>query len=145
MNLVFERLKEEELEDVALLYDSEVDRITNRNKMKQTFNLLKSNKDYCMITAKIDGQVVGFAKAIINHDLFEENNNFMTLWSVRVKKEFRRKGIGTKLFKYIETMAKEYNCDFICLIANKKNKGANAFYQKIGYDRENGYVKFLAQ
>lgn len=143
MNLIFDKLNEKDLEDVALLYDAERPVITNREKMKKTFNLLKYNKDYFMITAKIDEEIVGFAKAVIHHDIFEENNNFMTIWSVRVKNEFRRQGVGTKLFYYIEKLAKEINCDFICLIAEKENEKANYFYRKLGYQCENGYVKFI--
>ena len=58
MNLIFDKLNEKDLEDVALLYDAERPVITNREKMKKTFNLLKYNKDYFMITAKIDEEIV---------------------------------------------------------------------------------------
>ncbi len=44
--LTFDRLKEEELEEVAKLYDAERPIITNRVKMKQTFAKIKDNSDY---------------------------------------------------------------------------------------------------
>jgi len=111
--------------------------------MKQTFNQIKDNSDYKMIVAKFNNEIVGFAKVIIHHDIFEENNPFATIWSVRVKKEYRRLKIGTKLFKYIEDMAQEMNCEFICLLADTDNIGANEFYKKLNYDYANGYVKVL--
>ena len=47
------------------------------------------------------------------------------------------------MFEYIEKMAKDMNCELICLIANKDNIGANQFYKKLGYECENGYVKLI--
>lgn len=54
--------------------------------MKQTFHQIKDNPDYQMIVAKYNNVIVGFAKAIIHHGIFEENNPFITIWSVRVRK-----------------------------------------------------------
>ncbi len=96
-----------------------------------------------MITVKNNGSIVGFAKVTIHHDIFEENNPFLTIWSVRVRKEYRRQKVETRLFEYIEKMAKDMNCELICLIANKDNSGANQFYKRLYYECENGYVKFL--
>lgn len=143
LELSFEKLKEEDLEVVAKLYDAERPMNTNLLKMYQTFNKIKDNPDYQMIVAKYNGIIVGFAKAIIHHDIFEENNPFITVWSVRVRKEYRRNKIGTKLFDYIEEMAKSMNCEFICLLADKNNIGANEFYKKMNYDCENGYIKII--
>ncbi len=143
IDLIFEKLKEEDLEEVARLYDAERPINTNRAKMKQTFSKIKDNSDYRMIVVKCDDVIVGFAKAIIHHDIFEENNPFMTIWSVRIKKEYRRLKIGTKLFEYIESIAKDLNCEFICLLADQDNIGANKFYKKLNYKCANGYVKML--
>ena len=62
LELTFDRLKEEELEEVAKLYDAERPIITNRTKMKQTFAKIKNNEDYQMITVKSNGIIVGFKK-----------------------------------------------------------------------------------
>lgn len=143
IDIIFDKLSENDLKEVAQLYDAERPMNTNRTKMKQTFNQIKDNPDYQMIVAKYNNEIVGFAKAIIHHDIFEENNPFVTIWSVRVKKEYRRLKIGTKLFEYIENMAKGMNCEFICLLADTDNIGANEFYRKLNYEYANGYVKVL--
>lgn len=141
--LNFDRLREEDLKEVANLYDAERPCTTNYAKMEETFSKIKDNKDYHMIVVKYEDIIVGFAKVTIHHDIFEENKPFITIWSVRVKKEYRRKKIGTRLFEYIEKLAKEMDCGLICLIATKENVVANEFYKKLGYKCENGYVKFL--
>ncbi len=112
--------------------------------MKITFERIKENPDYYPIVVKFENEVIGFAKAIIHHDFFENNNPFMTIWSVRVKENYRKQGIGIKLFQYIEQLAKDKKCEFICLLAEKGNIPANNFYQKLGYECENGYVKMLS-
>lgn len=86
VDLIFEKLKEEDLEEVAQLYDAERPMNTNRIKMLQTFKKMKDNPDYQMIVVKYNSVIVGFAQVIIHHDIFEENNPFITIWSVRVKK-----------------------------------------------------------
>lgn len=143
VDLIFEKLKEEDLEEVVQLYDAERPMNTNRIKMFQTFKKIKDNSDYQMIVVKHNSVIVGFAQVIIHHDIFEENNPFITIWSVRVKKEYRRLKIGTELFEYIENMARKMNCEFICLLADSDNIGANQFYKKLNYECANGYVKFL--
>ena len=145
MNITFENLRESTLEEVAILYDAERPINTNREKMKKTWEQLKDNPDYKMIVVKNNKEVVGFAYVIIHHDIFEENNPFITIWSVRVKKEYRRKGVATKLFQYIENQAKEKNCEFISLIAVKNNERANIFYKSRGFKKENGYIKSMKE
>lgn len=143
LELIFDKLKEEDLEEVAQLYDTDSITSTNRIKMKQTFDKIKDNPDYQMVVAKYNDVVVGFACVIINHDIFEDNNPFITIWSVRVRKEYRRIKIGTRLFEYIENMAKKMDCQFICLLADIDNIAANEFYKKLNYKFANGYVKTL--
>lgn len=143
LGLTFSYLIENDLEGIAKLYDEERSVVTNLNKMKQTFKKIKKNPDYKMIVVKHNDIIVGFAKVIIHHDIFEENNPFATVWSVRVRKEYRRLKIGSRLFECIESIAKEMNCEFICLFAYKDNVSANEFYKKLGYECDNGYVKIL--
>ena len=143
MEIKFSELEEKDLEEVAKLYDVERTKQTNREKMYHTFQTIKDNVDYKMIIGKYEDEIIAFAKAIIHHDIFEETRPFMTLWSVRVNEKYRGQKIGTRLFEYIETLAKEIDAEFICLIAEKENEVANCFYEKLGYQCENGYVKFL--
>ena len=145
LELIFDQLKEEDLEEVAKLYDAERTKTTNLEKMKQTFQKVKENPEYQMIVVKNKEDIIGFAQVMIHQDLFEENNPFVTIWSVRVKKEYRRQKVGTRLFLYIERIAKERNCEFICLLAEKENKEANLFYTKLGYTCENGYLKQIGK
>lgn len=141
----FENIKKEDLSIVAELYDSDSEYKTDLSKMKESYNKIKDNEFYKLIVAKEDEAIVGFAYINIHQDIFEKCKPFMTIWSVRVKENYRRKGIGTKLFKYIEDLAREIDCSFICLIAEEDNVVANKFYKCLNYNKENGYVKFIGR
>lgn len=142
-DITYDFLQENELEQVIDLYDEERPIHTNRNKAKEVLDKIKNQSNDVVLTAKIQGEIVGFAKIEIHQDIFEECKPYATIWSVRVKKEYRRNKIGTKLFKEIERLAKQRNCDFMCLMAEKENKIANDFYQSLGYESVNGYFKKL--
>jgi len=102
MEINFFELEEKDLEEVAKLYDAERPNQTNREKMYQTFQVVKDNPDYKMIIGKYEDEIVAFAKATIHHDIFEENRPFITVWSVRVNEKYRGQKIGTRLFEYCE-------------------------------------------
>lgn len=142
-DLAFDILKENELVEVIKLYDAERPIKTNIEKSKLVFKEVINDSSNVMITAKIKGEIIGFVQLQIHKDIFEECNPYITVWSVRIKKEYRRKKFGTKLFEHIEKIANEYNCEFICLLADKENNVANHFYTKLGFKTENGYVKVL--
>ncbi len=141
----FEELKEEDLKIVAELYDNDSLVKTDLIKMHNVYREIKDNEFYKMIVAKLNKKIVGFAYVNLHKDIFEKCKPYMTIWSIRVKNDYRRQGIGTKLFNYIEELAKDKKCSFMCLIAENDNIGANEFYKAIGYNKENGYVKILGR
>ena len=49
----------------------------------------------------------------IFHNLFDGRRPIMTLWYVCVSKEVRRKGVGRLLFREIEKIARENDCEII--------------------------------
>lgn len=57
IDLTFEQLREEYLEEVAQLYDAERPMNTNRIKMKQTFHKIKDNQNYQMIVVKHNDRI----------------------------------------------------------------------------------------
>jgi ribosomal protein S18 acetylase RimI-like enzyme len=70
---------------------------------------------------------------------YEKWNNRMRIWELLVKKEYRRKGIGTQLMKHAITIAKEKNARMLVLETHSCNVDAIRFYlahgfQLIGFD-----------
>lgn len=59
--------------------------------------------------------------------------NVMIIDMVLVKKEHRRKGIGTTLMKKALAMARKRNVDSIELAVNRNNNIAKRLYEKAGF------------
>lgn len=143
MNLVIEKLEKKDLKEAVKIYDENHNLQTNEEKLLATYDEIYNNPAYHNIVAKVDNKIVGFATIIINYDIVEELKPFLTVWNFGIKKEYRRKKIGTKMFEYIYNFAKSSNCDFISLIAETNNKVAQSFYESLGYNKEVGYVKLI--
>ena len=109
--------------------------------MYEKFNKLKNDEHYLFYSAvTADGELVGFMNVILHEDIVEECKDFATVWNVRAK--YKRQGIATKMFQYMENELRKLEVDFIDLTAVNTEE-ANAFYQNLGYEKENGYFKKL--
>lgn len=56
-----------------------------------------------------------------------------TIEGVRVSAEERRTGLGTKLFEYAITEAREANCQLVQLTTDKERPEAHRFYARLGF------------
>lgn len=77
--------------------------------------------------AIIDGNAVGF----IN---FRHIDDFIEINSVIVKKEYRKKGVGTKLLEKVINYATENKCVNIYLDVDEGNTAALNLYSKFGFE-----------
>ena len=143
MHVVIEKLQKKDLKEAINIYDVNHNLKTNYEKLVSIYDDIYNNPAYHNIVAKVDGKIVGMAMVIINYDIVEKLKPFLTIWNFGILKEYRRKKIGTKMFDYINKLAKENNCDFISLIASADNREAQVFYEKMGFIREVGYVKLV--
>lgn len=143
MEVIIEKLKKEDLKEAINIYDKNHNVETNYNKLLATYDEIYNNPAYHNIIAKVNNEIVGLATIIVNYDIVEQLRPFLTVWNFGVKEEYRRQKIGTKMFEYIYQFAKQNNCDFISLIAEKDNTIAQSFYEKLGYTKEVGYVKLI--
>ena len=142
-NLIIEKLKKEDLREAISIYDDNHNIKTNYEKLFKEYDKIYNNPDYHNIVAKLNGKIVGLATIVINHDIVEELNSFITVWNLGVHKDHRRNKVGTKILNYIYEYAKKLNCQFISLIAEKDNIIGQKFYESLGYIKEIGYVKFI--
>lgn len=131
----------EDLEQLPDLYKSGFGKDTNVQKMYEKFDKLKDDEHYLFYSAVTkEGELVGFMNVILHEDIVEECKDFATVWNVRAK--YKRQGIATKMFQYMENELRKLEVDFIDLTAVNTEE-ANAFYQSLGYEKENGYFKKL--
>ena len=143
MEISVEKLQRKDLKEAIEVYDENHQLKTNMDKLFSIYDKIDENPLYHNIVAKVDGKIIGFATVMIHYDIVEELRPFLTVWNFGVKKEYRRRKIGTEMFRYIDFFAKENNCAFITLIAESDNVIAQKFYESLHYDKAVGYVKFI--
>lgn len=143
MEISVEKLQRKDLKEAIEVYDENHQLKTNMDKLFSIYDKIDENPLYHNIVAKVDGKIIGFATVMIDYDIVEELRPFLTVWNFGVKKEYRRRKIGTEMFRYIDFFAKENNCAFITLIAESDNVIAQKFYESLHYDQAVGYVKFI--
>ena len=131
----------EDLKQLPELYKSGFGKDTNVDKMYKKFEKLRKDEHYLFYSAVTDeNELVGFMNVILHEDIVEECKDFATVWNVRAK--YKRQGIATKMFQYMEEELKQLKVDFIDLTAVNTEE-ANAFYKSLGYEAENAYFKKL--
>ena len=141
MDFVIRKTTKEDLEQLPELYKSGFWKETNIPKMYKKFKKLKDDPHYLFYSAVTnENELIGFMNVILHEDMVEECRDFATVWNVRAK--YKRQGIATKMFEFMEEELRKLKVDFINLTAVNTEE-ANAFYQSLGYERENAYFKKL--
>ncbi|MNL91351.1 Acetyltransferase YpeA [compost metagenome] len=145
MNIIVEDLKYQDIEECYKLNKLIFDEEYGLEDVKDLYQKLSDKKDtYRFLVAKVDNKIVGYTSAIMAYNLFDGLRPFMTLWWVGTHPDFRHKGVATQLFKRIEEIAKENNCELIYFTSENYRTGAHSFYQKQGYKMESkGFQKML--
>lgn len=80
-----------------------------------------------------DEKIVGFIWSYV-HQFREENRMYVS--EIRVKEEYRSRGIGKSLLKTVEAIAKERGFPAIYLHAEANNQDAQRFYVNCQYKEE---------
>lgn len=141
------RIKEEDADGVLQLL-VQVNNVHSKNrpdlflkdKTKYTRDeLLALMKDgNCPIFVAVDEkeQVLGYAFCVYQSHV--EDNNFpdivtMYIDDICVDENCRGKHVGTALYEYVKTYAKENGCYNVTLNVWDKNDAAMAFYEKCGF------------
>ena len=90
------------------------------------------------VVARMDGRIVGSI-------LCGSDGRQGSLYHVCVAREFRRRGIGTKMVGYCMQQLKLMGINKVSLIAFTRNDAGNAFWKQIGWTRKTdvNYYEFI--
>jgi ribosomal protein S18 acetylase RimI-like enzyme len=132
-----------DLTQLALLYKNFWNEDSDILKMEKTFEKLKNNDLYIFLCAIENNKVCGSIMGIICYELYGNCEPFLVVEDMIVGINYRRKGIGKKLFMELERLAKEKSCSKIILVTETDRKDACNFYESIGFDpiKNKGYKK----
>ena len=88
-------------------------------------NQMKEGMQYYLVVN--DGEEIGYLAYTV------EQGNKVFLSKIYIKREFRSKGNGRKVFEFITQQARNNRCKKIWLTVNKHNKAAIDIYLKTGF------------
>lgn len=115
------------------------------NLMKRAFPEIKDNKNFTILCAKKDAEVVGSVMGVVCMELFGNCKPFMVVENVVVLQNHRRLGIAKMLLTNLEKCAKELDCSMMLFVSSKHRNEAHKLYDSLGFgnDSVNGYRKQL--
>lgn len=102
----------------------------------------KINKNFPVIVATIDGNVVGFG--MYSEFRFREAYRFTVEHSVYVNESFHGQGIGKLLLQELIHLAREQKLHTMIAVIDAENQSSVAFHEKFGFKtvgiiKESGY------
>jgi ribosomal protein S18 acetylase RimI-like enzyme len=144
--MIIRKLKEDDLAELASLYEQFWGEVSSVEKMRTTFQRLNNNPNYIFLVSEQRGSLVGSVMGIICEELYGDCKPFMVVEDVIVEKHHRRRGIASSLMKELERLASNKYCNYIIFVTESERTGAHKFYESIGYksDIYKGFKKRLA-
>ena len=120
------------------LYDYQI----RSYEQQQTILAEKISKNFPVIVAELDGQVVGFG--MYSEFRFREAYKFTVEHSVYVNEVFHGKGIGKLLLNELISLARLQKLHTMIAVIDSENQGSVEFHEKFGFKtvgiiKESGY------
>ena len=144
-DLIIRKLEEKDLDELSLLYKQFWNEESNIETMKKKYQEIKNNPNYIILSAVINGKIVGSIYGVICEELYGACRPFLVMEDLIVDKNVRRKGIGKALLEKLENFGKERKCSQIIFITETNRIDAVSFYEKMGFKSKahTGFKKLL--
>lgn len=119
--------------------------------MKEAFEESKMRKelkakDSWFYFIKQNGVPVGYLKVNINDSQTEEmGKDAFEVQRIYIKKEYKRKGLGTKLMNFAFDLCKKHNKKFLWLGVWEYNPEAQSFYRKLGFVQDGAHTFMMGE
>jgi phosphinothricin acetyltransferase len=105
----------------------------NIRSYEQQQNILeeKINKNFPVIVAELNGQVIGFG--MYSEFRFREANKFTVEHSLYVNQDFHGKGIGKFLLQELIDLARKQKLHTMIAVIDAENQSSIEFHEKFGF------------
>lgn len=101
--------------------------------LENYFNWLIKKAEDGFILAIKDNKILGFL--VLDLDWYDKNlkEKVAEIHEICIKRKYQRKGIGEKLVKYAEKIAKKYKLNYICGWVGVENLASLNFFKKLNF------------
>jgi len=137
-------------EVILLLYDDGLgrDRESLSNKYKQkylsVFSEILESKYFDIFVMVKNNEIIGFYQIMFLPHISFKGSKRGQIESVRIRSDFRRSGLGTKLMKHAIEVARDNGCSILQLTSNKKRNETEKFYKNLGFSpTHDGYKLYF--
>lgn len=139
--MIYRKYENGDISDVRDILENDLGYNCEIEKLNIRIQEMSSRGNYQIFVACDGDKVVGFI-GCVSYLAFELEKEGMKIIALAVSKEYRRKGIGTKLLKTAEQWAKENNIEVILLNSGLPREDAHKFYESQGYFKKSyGFIK----
>ncbi len=122
-------------QNIALAKESEKVILTPETVRLGVQALLSDEKKGFYLVAEENGRIIG--QLMITREWSDwRNKQIWWVQSVYIKKDWRKKGVFTKLLTYVQQKSHEEGVAFLRLYAHKNNQSALQVYEKIGWKQD---------
>lgn len=102
-------------------------------KYGQAFDRIVADPNQELTVAEMDGEIVATFHLTFIQYLTYQGGLRAQIEAVRTGSKHRGKGIGTKVFEYAISRAREKGCHLIQLTTDKRRPDALRFYESLGF------------
>lgn len=107
----------------------------------QAFQAIAADANQLLAVAELEGKVAGCLQLSFIPGLSRTGMWRGQVEGVRVASEYRRHGIGRKLFLWAIEQCRERGCGLVQLTSDKKRPEAIAFYESLGFEASHEGLK----
>ena len=97
------------------------------------FEHISADPNNQLVVVECNGKIAGILQITYIPHLTYIGSWRCLIEGVRVHKEFRGQGLGTKFFEWAIQQAKEKNCKIVQLTSDKQRADAIRFYESLGF------------
>ncbi|NCN28167.1 GNAT family N-acetyltransferase [bacterium] len=107
----------------------------------KAFEVIEKEANNNIVVAVEHSVIVGCLQLTFIPHLTFKGGMRAQIEAVRVKPDYRHRGIGKQLFEWAIDRAKDADCHLVQLTTNKSRPSAMKFYQSIGFESTHEGVK----
>ena len=139
--MIYRKYESKDISAIRDILENDLGYNCKLDKLNDRIDEMLKRGNYQIFVACDGDKVVGYI-GCVSYLAFELENEGMKIIALAVSKEYRRKGIGTKLLKTAEQWAKENNIEVILLNSGLPREDAHAFYESQEYFKKSyGFIK----